>query len=388
VASVGLHRVSKEFPNGARALSELSLTVHDKELLVVVGPSGCGKSTALRIVAGLDESTSGEVTIGDRVVDGVRASDRDIAMVFQSFALYPHMTARRNIGFPLLMRKMSDSRIDRRVEEVAATLGIGTLLDRKPGQLSGGERQRVAMARAIARAPAVCLMDEPLSNVDAKLRTYTRAFIASMQRYFGTTMVYVTHDQVEAMTIGHRVAVMRDGVLQQCDTPAMLYAKPANTFVAGFFGSPPSNLFEAGLGVDAEGGLHIRLGGGDIDVTPVAEGRRRLIGAHAHGTVIIGVRPEHVRLTSDGDPDAVPAVVEVVEALGSETLAYLSVAGHHGLHQSQGLPSFIAPGGANHGDTLIARLAPHRVPRLGERVAVSIDTDKVMFFDQDGVAIG
>ena len=246
MASVQLSHIGKKYDNGFEAVLDLSLDVQDGEFLVLVGPSGCGKTTALRMIAGLEDITSGELLIGDRRVNDVAPKDRDIAMVFQSYALYPHMTVGENIGFGLKLRKMPKDQIEKRVRDAANMLGLDELLDRRPKQLSGGQRQRVAMGRAIVREPQVFLMDEPLSNLDAKMRVQTRAEIARIQQRLGVTTIYVTHDQVEAMTMGTRVAVMRKGILQQVDTPQFIYDNPANLFVAGFIGSPPMNLAEVG----------------------------------------------------------------------------------------------------------------------------------------------
>src|SRR5215217_4535162 len=244
MAGVTLDHVSKIFGE-VKAVNDLTIQIHDKEFLVLVGPSGCGKSTALRLIAGLEEATAGDIYIGDRRVNDVAPKDRDIAMVFQSYALYPHMTVYDNLAFGLKLRRTPKSEIDRRVKEAAEILGLGNLLARKPKQLSGGQRQRVALGRAIVREPQVFLMDEPLSNLDAKLRVQTRAELIKLHQRLQTTVIYVTHDQVEAMTMGSRIAVMRDGILQQLDTPQSLYDRPANTFVAGFIGSPSMNFFDA-----------------------------------------------------------------------------------------------------------------------------------------------
>src|SRR6476659_11011526 len=256
MAGITLTDVSKIYDDGTRAVSDLNLDVQDGELVVFVGPSGCGKSTALRMIAGLEEISEGEIKIGDRIVNNLRPRDRDVAMVFQNYALYPHMTVAENIGFALRMRKVPKDEARRRVEETAKILGLAEHLGRKPRQLSGGQRQRVAMGRAIVREPHVFLMDEPLSNLDAKLRVQTRTQIAALQRRLGTTTLYVTHDQVEAMTMGDRVAVLRDGILQQCDSPRRMYDHPANVFVAGFIGSPAMNLMNVPVtdgGVDLHG---------------------------------------------------------------------------------------------------------------------------------------
>jgi multiple sugar transport system ATP-binding protein len=307
---VALDHVSKRFDDVA-AVDDLTLEVADEEFLVLLGPSGCGKSTALRMIAGLEDPTSGTITIGERVVNDVEAKDRDIAMVFQSYALYPHMTVRRNIEFPLRSRKVPSSERARMVEEAADSLDLGGLLDRKPAQLSGGQRQRVALARAIVRRPQAFLMDEPLSNLDAKLRVQTRAELVELQRRLSATVVYVTHDQVEAMTMGHRIAVLDHGVLQQIGAPQEVYARPANLFVARFIGSPPMNTV-TGRVERVDGVLVAQLPGGGV---PVPDELARAVDAAGIDEVVIGVRPEDLRFTDGG---GIPATVTVVESLGHE----------------------------------------------------------------------
>jgi multiple sugar transport system ATP-binding protein len=322
VAGVAFRETVKRF-DGTVALDRLTLDVHDGELLVLLGPSGCGKTTALRLVAGLEEPDGGEVLIGERVVNDVEAKDRDVAMVFQSYALYPHLSAGRNIEFPLRQRGFDREERQRRVAEAARSLGLAELLDRKPRQLSGGQRQRVALARAIVREPQAFLMDEPLSNLDAALRTQTRADIVSLQRRLGTTTLYVTHDQVEAMTMGHRIAVMDRGVLQQVDSPQALYDRPANTFVARFVGSPGMNLLPAALEREPGGGWQARVAGGSVSLTEIPEAAMRApaagaasgAGGGAPGTFTLGVRPEHLAIATHG---TVSATVVIVELLGAE----------------------------------------------------------------------
>ena len=306
---VALDQVSKRFDDVA-AVDELTLEVADEEFLVLLGPSGCGKSTALRMIAGLEDPTSGTITIGERVVNDVEAKDRDIAMVFQSYALYPHMTVRRNIEFPLRSRKVASSERATLVQEAADALDLGSLLERKPAQLSGGQRQRVALARAIVRRPQAFLMDEPLSNLDAKLRVQTRAELVELQRRLAATVIYVTHDQVEAMTMGHRIAVLDHGVLQQIGAPQDVYAKPANLFVARFIGSPPMNTV-AGRIDRVDGGLVAQLPGGRV---PVPAELVAAVEAAGMEEVVVGVRPEDLRFGNDG----LPATVSVVESLGHE----------------------------------------------------------------------
>src|SRR5574341_421211 len=301
MAGVKYDHVTKKFSD-VTAVNDLTLDVKDKEFLVLVGPSGCGKTTALRLLAGLEEVTNGNIMIGDRVVNDVPPKDRDIAMVFQSYALYPHMSVYDNMAFGLRLRKTPKTEIDRRVKEAAEILGIGELLTRKPKQLSGGQRQRVALGRAIVREPAVFLFDEPLSNLDAKLRVQTRAEISKLHQRLETTFIYVTHDQVEAMTMGTRIAVMRDGVLQQLDTPQQLYDYPANTFVAGFIGSPAMNFFDSTVTGSFEGepggdrgNLYLDTGSFRL---PVPANKRDRLKAYVGRTVILGIRPEDIDLKS------------------------------------------------------------------------------------------
>jgi multiple sugar transport system ATP-binding protein len=318
VGRVVLDHVSKRFDDVA-AVDDLSLEVADKEFLVLLGPSGCGKSTALRMIAGLEEPTEGTIAIGDRVVNDVEAKDRDVAMVFQSYALYPHMTVRRNIEFPLRSRKVPAEERDRLVAEAAESLDLAELLERKPAHLSGGQRQRVALARAIVRRPQVFLMDEPLSNLDAKLRVQTRAELVELQRRLEATVVYVTHDQVEAMTMGHRIAVMSKGVLQQVGRPQDVYAKPANLFVARFIGSPPMNTVSARVVGDATG-TAVQLPGGALPLLPEVAAAAR---AANLTEVIVGLRPESLSFGSaagefSGAGAGIEATVTVVESLGHE----------------------------------------------------------------------
>jgi multiple sugar transport system ATP-binding protein len=311
---VALDQVSKRFDDVA-AVDELTLEVADEEFLVLLGPSGCGKSTALRMIAGLEDPTSGTITIGDRVVNDIEAKDRDVAMVFQSYALYPHMTVRRNIEFPLRSRKVAASERAALVQEAADALGLSALLDRKPAQLSGGQRQRVALARASVRRPQAFLMDEPLSNHDAKLRVQTRAELVELQRRLSATVVYVTHDQVEAMTMGHRIAVLDHGVLQQVGAPQDVYADPANLFVARFIGSPPMNTV-VGHVDRVDGEVVVQLPGAAVPVPAALAGAVTSAGAE---DVVVGVRPESLRFADphDGGP-GLPATVTVVESLGHE----------------------------------------------------------------------
>ncbi len=329
MASITYDHVTKRFGEVV-AVNDLNIFIEDKEFLVLVGPSGCGKSTALRLLAGLEEVTSGIIKIGDRVVNDVPPKDRDIAMVFQSYALYPHMSVYDNMAFGLRMRKMNRAEIDRRVKEAAQILGIEHLLDRKPRALSGGQRQRVALGRAIVREPQVFLMDEPLSNLDAKLRVAMRAELVKLHRRLETTVVYVTHDQVEAMTMGTRIAVLKDGILQQLDTPQNLYDHPANRFVAGFIGSPAMNFFEARLVAEGEE-MYVDAGSFRVRVPPAQAVVLREKRAPAE--IVFGIRPEDVydaAFVPGGlqGGDIVEAQVDVVEPLGAEMYVYL-VSGPH-----------------------------------------------------------
>ncbi len=324
MARVYLEHVTKRFGD-VIAVNDLSLEARDGEFLVLVGPSGCGKSTALRMVAGLEETTDGDIYIGERRVTDVAPKDRDIAMVFQSYALYPHMSVYDNMAFGLKLRGIKKDEIKRRVDEAAGMLGIGQLLDRKPRQLSGGQRQRVAVGRAIVREPRAFLFDEPLSNLDAKLRVQTRADLIRLHHRLQTTTIYVTHDQVEAMTMGNRIAVMRDGLLQQLDTPQALYSRPANSFVAGFIGSPAMNFLRMNVVIDGDK-VRLQREGVDIVVTP---GYAAAVRAHAGRELIVGLRPEDIRERPQSEDSAVrlPARVDVVEPLGNEAYLYANVAG-------------------------------------------------------------
>ena len=320
MASVTLERVTKKFGD-VIAVNDVNIEVKDKEFLVLVGPSGCGKSTTLRLVAGLEELTSGNIYIGDRLVNDVAPKDRDIAMVFQSYALYPHMSVYDNLAFGLRLRRTPKHEIDRRVKEAAEILGIGNLLNRKPKQLSGGQRQRVALGRAIVREPKVFLMDEPLSNLDAKLRVATRAELIKLHQRLQTTVIYVTHDQVEAMTMGTRIAVLKDGVLQQLDTPQNLYERPANMFVAEFIGSPAMNFFDAQLVGTPE---EMYVDGGTFKLL-VPESKRSL-SKYLGRKVIFGIRPEHITDRTEASKvhgNTMKVRVDVVEPLGAEAILYL-----------------------------------------------------------------
>jgi multiple sugar transport system ATP-binding protein len=360
MASVTYEHVTKHFGDVV-AVNDLSLEVADKEFLVLVGPSGCGKTTALRLLAGLEETTEGKISIADRVVNDVAPKDRDIAMVFQSYALYPHMSVYDNMAFGLKLRKTPKTEIDARVKEAAKILGIEHLLDRKPKQLSGGQRQRVALGRAIVRKPKVFLMDEPLSNLDAKLRVQTRAELSKLHQRLETTFIYVTHDQMEAMTMGTRIAVLKDGLLQQLDTPQNLYDKPVNIFVAGFIGSPAMNLFDATL-VGTKEDMYVDTGSFRVKVPA---GRLPALAPYLGKEVTFGIRPENMHdpdFTPPGImPVRVPAKVDVTELMGNEVFLYLVT----------GKSSYIA------------RVDPRTHARLGMDVEVVFDMDHVHIFDRE-----
>jgi len=358
MARITLSHVDKRYPNGFIASRDLSLEIADGEFLVLVGPSGSGKSTVLRMIAGLEKPTGGTITIGDRDVTRLPPQERDIAMVFQSYALYPHMSVRDNMAFGLRLRRQSDEMVGRRVTEVAEALGLTSMLNRKPAQLSGGQRQRVALGRAIVREPKAFLFDEPLSNLDAQLRVETRAELARLHRRLGATMVYVTHDQVEAMTLGTRVAVLKDGALQQVAPPMELYRRPQNQFVASFIGSPSMNFVRGAI--ERENGRPRFVAPGLA--LPVPESASALV-----GPVVLGVRPHDIALgsTSEG---AARGVVSLVEPLGSEQIVYVSVPG---------------------GQDFVAAVGPESAPRVDERVALRIAPSAIHLFDpQSGATLG
>lgn len=361
MAKVTLKNVSKAFPGGVQAVNDVNLEVDDKEFLVLVGPSGCGKSTTLRMVAGLEEITEGEIYIADILVNDIPPKDRDIAMVFQNYALYPHMSVYNNMAFGLKLRKFSKAEIDRRVENASSMLGIKDLLDRKPKELSGGQRQRVAVGRAIVRKPKVFLFDEPLSNLDAKLRVQMRAEISKLHTRLQSTMIYVTHDQTEAMTMGDRIVVMKDGFVQQVDDPLHLYGKPVNKFVAGFIGSPPMNFTEGKL---VRENSHVYFHEGRFKVRVVDDMIPKL-SEHIGQEVIFGIRPEDIydRLfVGQSSPDnTIKANVEVVEPMGSEVFLYLNT----GLH------------------TLTARVDVHTQASVGQELEFVLDMAKIHLFDKD-----
>jgi multiple sugar transport system ATP-binding protein len=398
MAGITFDNVTKTYGDGFRAVSDLSLEVNDGEFVVFVGPSGCGKTTALRMIAGLEEITGGEIRIGDRVVNNLPPRDRDVAMVFQNYALYPHMTVAENIGFALRMRKVPKAEARTKIQETAKIIGLLDHLDRKPRQLSGGQRQRVAMGRAIVREPRVFLMDEPLSNLDAKLRVQMRAEISRIQRQLQVTTVYVTHDQVEAMTMGDRVAVLRRGVLQQFDAPQHLYERPANLFVASFIGSPAMNVVEGTLAQDGDG-LVCSIGPATIPLPhEVAAGRPALAG-YAGRTVAVGLRPEALDDRNRQDGVArLRGVVRAIEALGPEQLVHAEVEakqvlvedvveGLVDMEEAQDLADLKAEGSGDRA-LLVARLDAATPVRQDEAMELQVDPRRLHFFDlETGEAI-
>jgi multiple sugar transport system ATP-binding protein len=379
VAAIELERLTKVYPDGTRAVHELDLKIADGEFVVFVGPSGCGKTSALRMVAGLEDITSGTVRIGDEVVNDLPPKARDMAMIFQNYALYPHMNVYDNMGFGLKMRGIDKAEIRRRVEEAARILGLAEVLSKRPRHLSGGQRQRVAMGRAIVREPKAFLMDEPLSNLDAKLRVQMRAEIARIQRDLKVTTIYVTHDQSEAMTLGDRVCVLRGGLLQQVDRPQVLYDRPTNLFVAGFIGSPAMNLVEAEL-VELEGALVARFGPHELPVP----GRPEL-GGQAGRRVALGIRPEDIRAAGDGPP--LEVTVDIKEDMGAEV--YLHFAVDASPVKSDQLREIIGDEALeaaveqthHHGSPFIARVERGTTAREGEGARLVVDTSRLHFFD-------
>nr|WP_090275881.1 sn-glycerol-3-phosphate ABC transporter ATP-binding protein UgpC [Mycolicibacterium komanii]CRL69024.1 ATPase component of ABC-type sugar transporter [Mycolicibacterium komanii] len=379
MAEIVLDRVTKSYPNGATAVHELSMTIADGEFIILVGPSGCGKSTTLNMIAGLEDITSGELRIGGERVNEKAPKDRDIAMVFQSYALYPHMTVRQNIAFPLTLAKLKKDEIARKVDEAAKILDLSELLDRKPGQLSGGQRQRVAMGRAIVRDPKAFLMDEPLSNLDAKLRVQMRAEIARLQDRLGTTTVYVTHDQTEAMTLGDRVVVLLAGVAQQIGTPEDLYNRPANLFVAGFIGSPAMNFFPATI---TDVGVRLPFG----EVTLTQENHDLLARRNAPANVIVGIRPEHFEDAAVLDGYAriraltFDVTVDMVESLGADKYLHFKTEGA-GARSAQ-LAELAAESGVGENE-FVARVSVDSAARQGETIQLAFDTSKLVVFDPE-----
>jgi multiple sugar transport system ATP-binding protein len=397
---VTFDRVSKIYPDGTRAVNQISLDIKDGEFMVLVGPSGCGKTTALRMVAGLEEISEGALRIGERIVNHVPPRDRDIAMVFQSYALYPHLSVYENIAFGLRLKKMSKEEIDERVQRAAKLLGLEEFLKRKPRALSGGQRQRVAMGRAIVREPAAFLMDEPLSNLDAKLRVQMRAEIAKLQGDLGVTTIYVTHDQVEAMTMGDRVAVMRKGELQQVDDPQTLYDRPVNLFVGGFIGSPAMNMLDAQV-VASNGSLSAKIGDQTIALGQETLDHRPALRAYDGKRVILGIRPEDLEdaALETGAPQdrLLHGRLELREALGSEIMAHFAIKGARaetdeirelakdaGAEGSEGAQIGVAEGEA----VIVGRFGARSRIKEGDDVAAVVDTRALHFFDPDtGIGI-
>jgi multiple sugar transport system ATP-binding protein len=380
MAEIVLDHVSKSYANGAAAVRDLSITIADGEFIILVGPSGCGKSTTLNMIAGLEDISEGELRIGGDRVNEKAPKDRDIAMVFQSYALYPHMTVRQNIAFPLTLAKLSKADIAAKVEETARILDLTELLDRKPGQLSGGQRQRVAMGRAIVRNPKAFLMDEPLSNLDAKLRVQMRSEIARLQNRLGATTIYVTHDQTEAMTLGDRVVVMLAGVAQQIGTPDELYNRPVNLFVAGFIGSPAMNFFPASL---TDGGVQLPFGD-EILLPP--EALETLAKHPRPENLIVGIRPEHLEDASLIDTYAriraltFGVTVDVVESLGADKYLHFRSEGE-GARSAQ-LEELAADSGVGENE-FVARVSAESTATVGQQIELALDTSKLTLFDAD-----
>jgi multiple sugar transport system ATP-binding protein len=389
MATIDIESVTKVYPNGAEAVSDLDLHVADGEFLILVGPSGCGKTTALRMVAGLENITEGTIKIGERAVNDLTPRERDVAMVFQNYALYPHMTVAENIGFSLSLKKVDKREVERRVQEAARILGLAEHLHRKPAQLSGGQRQRVAMGRAIVREPAAFLMDEPLSNLDAKLRVQMRAEVSRIQRRLDVATLYVTHDQIEAMTMGDRVAVMRSGRLQQCDTPQTLYDAPANLFVAAFIGSPAMNLYQAELD---EQGQSLRLGRQSIAL-PAELAQRRALAPYRGRQIVVGVRPEDLAdaalAPADDDGRRLEGEVDLVEALGAEKLVHFRIdasrlqAGDARLSTEEDVELSSGEIGEATTTAGVARVPPQSEIRAGRRAVFDVAIERLQLFDPD-----
>ena len=363
MASLSLKNICKVYPNGFEAVKDFNLEIADQEFIIFVGPSGCGKTTTLRMIAGLEDISSGELKIGDKVVNDVEPKDRDIAMVFQNYALYPHMTVYDNMAFGLQLRKVPRDQIDKMVKEAAKVLDLTPLLDRKPKALSGGQRQRVAMGRAIVRNPKVFLMDEPLSNLDAKLRVQMRIEIAKLHQRLGTTIIYVTHDQTEAMTLGTRIVVMRDGVVQQVDTPQNLYDRPQNLFVAGFMGSPQMNFLDAVVSINGDT-AYLNIAGKAIPL-PTAKSKKLIDGGYDGKMVTFGIRPEDIydsEMFIEASPNSVfEATVKVYELLGAEVYLYLDLDEY----------------------PVTARVDANTNSRPGDTIKFALDTEKIHVFDKE-----
>ena len=373
MAGLSLKGIYKKYPGGVIAVSDFNLEIKDKEFIVLVGPSGCGKSTTLRMIEGLEEISEGELYIGDRLVNDVAPKDRDIAMVFQNYALYPHMSVFENMAFGLKLRKTPRDEIKRRVDEAARILDIAHLLDRKPKALSGGQRQRVALGRALVREPQVFLLDEPLSNLDAKLRAQMRTELTKLHQRLGTTFIYVTHDQTEAMTMADRIVVMKDGLIQQVDTPQHLYDLPCNTFVAGFIGSPQMNFIDSVIRKEGED-FYVEFGSEDTKrrlgvkfkiKLPAYKNEKGVLENYVDKEVIMGIRPEHIhdepKLLKEFKEGIVNANVEVTELMGAETYLYVNCEGHY----------------------LTARVAPTTTAKMGEEQEIAFEPEKIHLFDKD-----
>ena len=373
MAGLSLKGIYKKYPGGVVAVSDFNLEIKDKEFIVLVGPLGCGKSTTLRMIAGLEEISEGELYIGDKLVNDVAPKDRDIAMVFQNYALYPHMSVFENMAFGLKLRKTPRDEIKRRVDEAARILDISHLLDRKPKDLSGGQRQRVALGRAIVREPQVFLLDEPLSNLDAKLRAQMRTEITKLHQRLGTTFIYVTHDQTEAMTMADRIVVMKDGVIQQVETPQHLYDNPVNTFVAGFIGSPQMNFIDSKIR-KKDGDFYVEFGSEDTKhregvkfriKLPESKNPKGILEQYVDKDVVMGIRPEHIhdepKLLKEFPDGIVEANVEVTELMGAETYLYVNVEGNY----------------------LIARVAPTTTAKMGMDIDITFEPEKIYLFDKD-----
>ena len=363
MAGISLKNIYKVYPGNVTAVNDFNLEIEDKEFIILVGPSGCGKSTTLRMIAGLEEITEGELYIGDRLVNDVAPKDRDIAMVFQNYALYPHMSVYKNMAFGLKLRRVPKSEIDKKVREAAKILDIGELLQRKPKALSGGQRQRVALGRAMVRNPAVFLLDEPLSNLDAKLRTSMRTEITKLHKKLGTTFVYVTHDQTEAMTMGDRIVVMHEGFIQQVDTPQNLYDKPCNLFVAGFIGTPPMNFMDGEVKKAADGYV-VQVGDSDLPLIPSRLSYEKLAPYEGKG-VTVGVRPENLYLESaymgEFAAGVITVQVDVAELMGSEIFVYAKLDGNN----------------------ITAKVPPYTKVEPGAEMRIAVDCSKIHLFDKE-----
>ncbi len=390
MAKVILDDVGKVYDDGTRAVTGLNLEINDGELLVLVGPSGCGKTTALRMVAGLETISEGTVKIGDKVVNNLPSRDRDLAMVFQSYALYPHLKVRDNIAFGLQLRKLNKAEVNKRVDKAAETLGLVDMLDKRPRNLSGGQRQRVAMGRAIVREPQAFLMDEPLSNLDAKLRVQMRAEIARLQRDLDVTTIYVTHDQTEAMTLGDRVAVMKKGKLQQVAAPQVLYDRPDNVFVAGFIGSPAMNLFMGTFSQGAaDGPMQLQVGGQRLTVGSELLSRRPAVRNYLDRQVIVGIRPEDMSdasLARAPEGAQLTASADLVEAMGSDVLVHFAIDAPQVVTEdtrelARDLGEDVTPAGSE--TVMVARFSPRTGARVGSPVTVAVDTERLHVFDPE-----